>query len=179
MSKIYLASPYGFSESTRRFLEELKTRLRNAGHDVKDPWELGDKYLAEFRVRAGDPSSQPRIAELQKINRKIAEINSKAIYDSEIVVACLDGPDVDSGTASEIGFAFAHKKRIFGYRGDFRLTGENEAALVNIQVQYWIEKSNGRILRTVPDLLAALTETKQNRRLRKRRVKGSSSEETG
>jgi len=177
MSKIYLASPYGFSESTKRFLEDLRTQLRSAGHNVKDPWELDDKYLAALRIRAEGLSPQRRIAELQKINRKIARINSKAICDSEIVVACLDGPDVDSGTASEIGFAFAHKKKIFGYRGDFRLTGENEAALVNMQVQYWIEKSKGRILRTVPDLLAALTETKQDRRLREKPVVGTSSGE--
>ena len=34
------------------------------------------------------------------------------------VVAVLDGADVDSGTAAEIGYAFARGKLIVGYRGD-------------------------------------------------------------
>ena len=162
MSKLYLASPYGFSPSTKMFLEHLKNRLREAGHDVIDPWEIGEKYLAIFRDCAEGLSSQQRILELKEINRKIASINSEAIGNSEIVVACLDGPDVDSGTASEIGFAAAKGLKIFGYRGDFRLTGENEAALVNLQIRYWIEESKGRILRTVDDLIAALNEPSES-----------------
>jgi len=116
MSNIYLASPYGFSESTASFLKEIKFQLRSAGHIVNDPWEFGEKYLAAFRVHSNAYSPQRRVEELRKINSKIAETNCMAICDSEVVVACLDGPDVDSGTASEIGFAFAKKKKIFGYR---------------------------------------------------------------
>ena len=54
MSRIYLASPYGFSESTVGFLEELKVKLRNAGHDLSDPWERAlmlqdvENYLQEI-----------------------------------------------------------------------------------------------------------------------------------
>jgi nucleoside 2-deoxyribosyltransferase len=99
------------------------------------------------------------VAQLKILNHQIAERNRQAIESGDVVVAVLDGPDVDSGTASEIGFAFACGKTIFGYRGDIRLTGENQATLVNLQVQYWIEESGGRkgrLVRTVPDLLMAL-----------------------
>ena len=41
-------------------------------------------------------------------------------------MAVLDGTDVDSGTAAEIGYAFARGKLIVGYRGDFRLSADNE-----------------------------------------------------
>ena len=173
MSRLYLASPYGFAESTKPFLEYLKKELRAAGHEVIDPWEIGEKYLKAFRDNAKGIPNQQRISELQEINSKLASLNCEEICKSDVVVACLDGPDVDSGTASEIGFACAMGKRIFGYRGDFRRTGENEAAQVNMQVQYWIKKSQGEILRTVDDLIAALN--RQNSRLQKRRLKKLSS----
>ena len=68
------------------------------------------------------------------------------------VIAVLDGPDVDSGTASEIGYTFALGKTILGYRGDFRLSSENEFGKVNIMVQYLIEKSGGKIVSSVEEL---------------------------
>lgn len=158
MSRIYLASPYGFSESTLRFLDELKSRLRSDGHEVIDPWELGQEILTKFPAPADGSSNERSVAELTRLNHSMAEQNRKAIDRSEVIVAALDGPDVDSGTASEVGYAFAKGKMIFGYRGDFRLTGENNAAVVNMQVQYWIEESRGQIVRTLSDLMRALRE---------------------
>ena len=159
MARIYLASPYGFATSTVGFLQELKSDLRKDGHQVIDPWEAGERLLKSFMKREGGLSIQARARELAKMNHDMAEGNRNAIKSVKFVVAALDGPDVDSGTASEIGYAFAHGKTIFGYRGDFRRTGENEAAIVNAQVQYWIEESGGRkgrILRSVPEVIKAL-----------------------
>jgi len=157
--KIYLASPYGFAQSTRGFLQELKSELRESGYNVIDPWEEGAEQFKDFKSREGCIPPSERAAELRLLNHRIGDLNRQAIEGVDIVVAVLDGPDVDSGTASEVGFAFARGKIIFGYRGDIRLTGENEATLVNLQVQYWIEESGrrrGRLVRTVPDLMTAL-----------------------
>ncbi len=77
---------------------------------------------------------------------KAAAANDRAIRECHVVVAVLDGADVDSGTASEIGFAYALGKRIYGYRGDLRSTGDNEGSIVNLQVEYWIENSGGCIV---------------------------------
>jgi nucleoside 2-deoxyribosyltransferase len=159
VSKIYLASPYGFAPSTRGFLQKMKSTLKKHGHQVIDPWEEGDSLFKASRRREGHLSPEKRVDELNRLNHQIAERNRQAIESVDVVVAVLDGPDVDSGTASEIGFAFACGKTIFGYRGDIRLIGENEATLVNLQVQYWIEESGGRkgrLVRTVPDILMAL-----------------------
>ena len=79
------------------------------------------------------------------------------IDSSDGILAVLDGTDVDSGTASEIGYAFALGKRILGYRGDFRLTGDNPGSTVNLQVEYFIRKSGGRIVRSVDELAALLS----------------------
>jgi nucleoside 2-deoxyribosyltransferase len=68
----------------------------------------------------------------------------------------LDGVDVDSGTASEIAFAYALGKRVFGLRTDFRLTGDNEAALVNLQVRYWIDASGGSAVTSLGALRTAV-----------------------
>jgi nucleoside 2-deoxyribosyltransferase len=68
------------------------------------------------------------------------------------MIAILDGPDVDSGTAAEIGYAFARGKLIVGYRGDFRLSADNEGSIVNLQVEYFIRESGGAIVSRYEDL---------------------------
>jgi nucleoside 2-deoxyribosyltransferase len=70
--------------------------------------------------------------------------------------AVLDGVDVDSGTAAEIGYAYARGKPILGYRGDFRLSADNEGSTVNLQVEYFIRQSGGDIIAALADLGPAL-----------------------
>ena len=60
------------------------------------------------------------------LNLEMGATNRAAIDAARAVVAVLDGTDVDSGTAAEIGYAFASGKLIVGYRGDFRLSADNE-----------------------------------------------------
>lgn len=47
------------------------------------------------------------------------------LIHSKHVVAVLNGPDVDSGTAWEIGYAYACKKPILGIREDIRIGDVN------------------------------------------------------
>jgi nucleoside 2-deoxyribosyltransferase len=63
---------------------------------------------------------------------------------------------VDSGTASEIGYACAKGKPILGYRGDFRLSADNEGSMVNLQVEHFIRQSGGDIVTSLADALAKL-----------------------
>ena len=157
--KIYLASPLGFAACTKGFLEELKSELRAHGHAVVDPWEEGEELFEEYAARTKDATPDTKARELHRLNHRIGEGNRVSIEAADAVVAVLDGPDVDSGTASEIGYAYARGKRIVGYRGDIRLTGENAATVVNLQVQYWIEDSGrgrGRIVKAVPGVIEAL-----------------------
>jgi nucleoside 2-deoxyribosyltransferase len=70
--------------------------------------------------------------------------NNRAGIDSaDMVLAVLDGTDVDSGTAAEIGYAFGKGKPIRGCRGDFRLFADNDGSMVNLQVEYFIRQSGG------------------------------------
>jgi len=88
----------------------------------------------------------------------IGERNGEAIESSGGMLAVLDGTDIDSDTASETGCAFALGKKILGCKGDFRLTGDNPGSTVNLQVEYFIRKSGGRIVRSVEDLVDALSD---------------------
>ena len=73
-----------------------------------------------------------------------------------MIFAVLDGADVDSGTAAEIGYGFAKHKPVLGYRGDFRLSADNEGGIVNLQVEYFIRASGGDIIGQISDLPSAL-----------------------
>ena len=87
--------------------------------------------------------------------------NRSATDSCNAMVAVLDGQDVDSGTAAEIGYAFAKGKMIVGYRGDVRLSSDNIGCVVNLQVEYFIRESGGEIVTAaaeVPKALARMVE---------------------
>jgi nucleoside 2-deoxyribosyltransferase len=96
----------------------------------------------------------------RKLDVEIGGNNRAGIDRADMVLAVLDGVDVDSGTAAEIGYAFAKGKPILGYRGDFRLSADNEGAMVNLQVEYFIRQSGGDIVTKVADLGPALAKLK-------------------
>ena len=88
--------------------------------------------------------------------RRSAPTNRAAIDGARALVAVLDGADVDSGTAAEIGYAFALGKLIVGYRGDSRVSADNEGGVINLQVEYFIRQSGGTIVNRYEDLAPSL-----------------------
>lgn len=152
--KIYLAGPLGFSEAGRVFQVVIVKTLEALGHTVLDPFALTDaKKIA--RVTAMPFGAKRRDA-WTKLNVEIGGRNRRAIDKSDILFAVLDGVDVDSGTAAEIGYAFARGKPVLGYRGDFRLSADNEGSTVNLQVEYFIRQSGGEIIARMEELPVAL-----------------------
>lgn len=154
MVRIYLASPLGFADSTRHFMEHLIERI--APHvEVSNPWD-DKRFEAEFaRIALVDSRAEAKAA-LAEINTELGRANAESIRQADGVVGILDGVDVDSGTAAEIGFAFALGKRCYGLRTDFRLAGDNPGSIVNLQVQYFIEASGGTVQTTIEELLSEL-----------------------
>ncbi len=104
MRNVYLAAPL-FSEAERDFNRKLRDRIQSAGFNVFLPQEDSNNFQGEGR---------------QKI---IFDKNLDAIDASNILVAVIDGADIDSGTAWEIGYAYAKGKTILGLRTDFRTLG--------------------------------------------------------
>jgi nucleoside 2-deoxyribosyltransferase len=150
-----MASPLGFSEAGRHFYYSvLVPFVSRLGYDVLDPWALTEARRIEA-VQAMPYGPAKRDA-WRALNVEIAENNRAAIEGAHGVVAVLDGVDVDSGTAAEIGYAFARGKLVVGYRGDFRLSADNEGSIVNLQVEFFIRQSGGTIVTRVEDLQSAL-----------------------
>lgn len=155
MEIIYLASPLGFADSTRPFLHELARALRER-FTVLNPWE-NHEFDRDLQAALAEREDWARRTALfARFNQQIARANEEAIRRCDIVVGVLDGVDVDSGTASEIGFAAGLGKSSFGLRTDSRLAGDNLGSRVNLQVEYWIEAGGGRIVGDVDALVEAV-----------------------
>ena len=153
--RIYLAGPLGFSEAGRAFHQTvLKPRIEALRHETLDPWTLNDP--AQITAVANLPYGPEKRERWRALNGRIGRNNTEAIDACDLVFAVLDGTDVDSGTAAEIGYAYARGKTILGYRGDFRLSADNEGSTVNLQVEYFIHASGGRIITAIAELEEAL-----------------------
>ena len=132
MYKIYLAAPL-FSEAEREFNAKIAGILREKKYAVHLPQEVGDDSSTRDEAETG----------------RIFEYNLKALDECDIVVAVVDGADADSGTAWEIGYAYAVKKRIILLRTDFRRVGRSEA--VNLMLE-----ESGEVIGSVGELVRVL-----------------------
>ena len=148
---LYIASPLGFSEVGRLFMyEKLFPLVTSLGYGIIDPWVLTPKSIIDKVLCM--PYGIERKQAWGKLNVIIGENNAKGIDRSRGILAVLDGVDVDSGTASEIGYAAAQSKPTLGYRGDFRLSADNEGSMVNLQVEYFIRINGGIIVNSLEDI---------------------------
>ena len=157
----YIASPLGFSEAGELFHNTvLMPLIAEIGFEIRNPWTLTPRELIDSVQVL--PYGQEKREKWREINPVIGDNNRKAIEESDIIIAVLDGPDVDSGTAAEIGYASAFKKPVFGYRGDFRLSADNEGGIVNLQVEYFTHLNGGGIVTDLESLKIALTKYKED-----------------
>ncbi|HEY6838552.1 MAG TPA: nucleoside 2-deoxyribosyltransferase [Geobacteraceae bacterium] len=149
---VYLASPLGFSPETRPYLKRIKSRLGYLGWHVFDPWDQ-----TEFAAAIGHAHSLAgygdRCEAFADIAAGIGRINEEGIRGAGILLAVLDGAEVDSGTASELGFAAALGKRCYGLRTDIRDCGDFTGVPVNLQVLHFIARSGGRLFRTIDEIV--------------------------
>ena len=156
MDSIYLTSPLGFSEAGALFKDQrLVPLIKGAGFSVIDPWQ-SDKGIRIAEAQ-GIGAENLRRSRLYEINNSIAQDNIAGIIRSDAMVAVLDGPDIDSGTAWEMGFAYGlwhHGKsyRIIGYRSDFRRSGDNDGSVVNLQAEFPIYETGGMIAGSLREL---------------------------
>jgi nucleoside 2-deoxyribosyltransferase len=121
MQRIYLAGPL-FSSAKQAWLRETKDHIERTipALSVVWPFDLFDQ--AEI-ARWGEEAP-----------RRVMENCRDALASCDMVVALLDGPQVDDGTAWEIGFAHARGIPVVGIRTDFRRAGDVPGALVNAMI---------------------------------------------
>ena len=150
---LYLASPLGFHEPGRHYLATvLLPRLADAGWQVLDPWVDEGGVVGAALATAPGPE---RLAALAEMSRIIGARNRRLLADATAVLAVLDGSDIDSGVAAEIGWAAARGTPVVGWRSDFRLA-EHEASRINIQVEDFVVASGGRLVTSLDEGLAVL-----------------------
>jgi len=118
-SRVYVASPLGFNVPGRHWADEvLHPRLVAAGWEVLDPWA---DQTGEVAAALALPPGPSRVEALQQMSRTIGARNRRLLAEADAVLAVLDGPDVDSGTAAEIGWAAAHGTPVVGRGPAMRL----------------------------------------------------------
>lgn len=100
--RIYFAGPL-FSNAERDWNVRLAVALTEAGHEV---------FL-------------PQVQEQGKPAAAVFQTDVDAIDRADVVLAIMDGPDPDSGTAWECGYAYG-KKPIVLVRSDFRVWPDDE-----------------------------------------------------
>lgn len=62
---------------------------------------------------------------------EVFDMDIRAIQTCNVVVAVLDGADIDSGTAAELGYAYAIGKYTIGYCSDLRRRGKSINAFIS------------------------------------------------
>jgi nucleoside 2-deoxyribosyltransferase len=141
--RVYFAGPL-FTPYERSFIDECAGRLRDEGIDVFVPHENA--------LATGDTSAATIFAK-----------DWKGLSEADAVVALLDGPLVDDGTACEIGIFYAlmqadpTKKGIVGLLTDLRGTLRHEGHGLNLFVLGCIEAA-GKVCNSMDEVSAALAE---------------------
>ena len=81
--------------------------------------------------------------------------SATAIRGSQLLIAQLDGQEVDAGTAAEVGYGAALGMPCVGVRSDLRASGE-PGMHVNLQLEAFIVQSGGFIASSLDELVARL-----------------------
>ncbi len=142
--KIYQAGPL-FSEAERNWHQGFKKKLADAGHEVMWPGE----FFSEEEIKAWGADAPKHIMERDRA----------AIDACNVMVALLDGTQVDDGTAWEIGYAYAKGRPVVGIRTDFRNAGDTAA---HGRVNAMIEGSCVGIAQDTNGILQLLSQVKRN-----------------
>ena len=148
--KIYFAGPL-FSEAERDWIRATIQKIESLAV------QRGTKTEIIFPYDLITQDEIDRLGEQAKL-----EIFSRCkshLDDADLMIALLDGSQVDDGTAWEIVYFYAKKspeQKIIGIRTDFRNAEESSGAVVNAMIECycdWIVKSRERLLATVSRLL--------------------------
>lgn len=104
MSKIFIAAPI-FSDAERDYNLKIDAICRSLGFQT---------FMAQRDVGIVKPHTLN--------DTFVKDVDN--LKNADIIVANLDGIDVDSGTTWEIGFAYSLNKPIIGIRSDVRMYRE-------------------------------------------------------
>jgi nucleoside 2-deoxyribosyltransferase len=147
--KIYFAGPL-FTEAERDWIRctiqqiESLAAQRGAKLEIIFPYDLITQSEIDYLGA--------------KAKHEIFSRCKSHLDDANLMIALLDGSQVDDGTAWEIGYFYARKspeQKIIGIRTDFRRAGESEGAVVGAMIECscdWIVRSREELLDSLMEL---------------------------
>jgi nucleoside 2-deoxyribosyltransferase len=116
MLRLFFAAPL-FNDAERDFNSKAATALRKEGLEV---------WLAqEHKIIENDSIEE---------KRAIFEEDLEALRKADAILAVLDGVDVDTGVAFEMGYAHALGKHIFALKTDHRSFSKLETVNLMLEV---------------------------------------------
>jgi nucleoside 2-deoxyribosyltransferase len=130
---VYLAAPL-FSNAEKIYNAHARDLINQAGFDTYLPQEQAE----DVRHRTMKDDTAIFMRHVQALDR------------ARVVVAICDGPDADSGTSWEVGYAYAKGIPIIALRTDSRMIG------IQRRVNLMIEQSS-HIVTTLEDVLSQLS----------------------
>jgi nucleoside 2-deoxyribosyltransferase len=143
---IYLAGPL-FSKAERNWMREIRHHIlefaKKQPRDVQIVWPY--ELISQHEIESMGA----------KAIHEIFSRNKSKLDTANILIAVLDGTQVDDGTAWEIGYFYARKSvdsKIIGIRTDFRNAGDLKHSTINLM----IEASCNKIVTSIDDMLAEL-----------------------
>jgi len=113
--KVYLAGPL-FSLSDRSGNRVLAATIMDLMKDVRVELPQDYKYHGKFNDA--------------RFFREVYQACIRGVETSDAVVAILDGPAADDGTAYKVGYAVAKGKPVIGIRTDYRQSQERGCNLM-------------------------------------------------
>tara|TARA_Y100001968_G_C19316692_1_gene697092 strand:- start:203 stop:667 length:465 start_codon:yes stop_codon:yes gene_type:complete len=117
--KLYLASPYGFSDHWKvKLLPEFTSKLESMGAIVWEPFARNSNV--DFSI----PGSA----------HKVARSNFRDLSDSDGLFAIVNGSPPDEGVMVELGVAIALGKPTFLFRDDFRRCTDSDEYPLNLMI---------------------------------------------
>jgi nucleoside 2-deoxyribosyltransferase len=145
--RCYVASPLGFSEAGRDYYAQRYLPALAEHVEPVDPWALAspDEFAAA-RAQGRE----------HVLGIEVGTRNAEAIRGAQLLVAHLDGQEVDAGTAAEVGYAAALGLPCLALRSDLRCSGE-PGMRVNLQLEAFVVLSGGFVAGSLAELLARLS----------------------
>lgn len=113
--RIYLSGPI-FSQAEIEWTGRLKSL-------IEESFASRVEVIWPHEIASGPPE-------------KIFWDNLRALDECPIIIAILEGPQVDDGTAWEVGYHFARGGKVLGIRTDFRNAGEAPQSRINAMVEF-------------------------------------------
>ena len=152
MKTLYLANSFGFAETTRPELYRIK-KILSKKYIVLEPFEqnakIANRYLALIE-------KETNINVIERLYRemayKIGKQNVELMERSDVMLAIFDAPPVEEGVASEVGYFYAKNKPVYALKTDFRPRGDNPFIEVNLQIEYFVKDSGGKIFKSVAEM---------------------------